>query len=280
MNTTVKLLGLDFGTTNTSAAWCDAQGEVHLVPVREGVHTLPSVVCFHGGGTLVGEPARQLAADDPRHTIYGVKRFLGRRFFSDYVGRHRSRFVFQLAEGAEGMTAIEVHGKVVPLEEVALAIVRRMVELANIALGEPFEECVCSVPAHFSQRQRRIIAGVVKSAGLRLKAMVNEPTAASLFYAKHQSEDTKVLVYDLGGGTFDVSVLEIQGGTFHVLGTGGDGFLGGVDFDIRLTEYLLERFEKEEGIRLRDDPVVVLLRRRLRGGVGSEELPRFATAAR
>jgi molecular chaperone DnaK len=250
------VLGIDFGTTNTAAAWVDAKGTMQIVPVREDANVLPSVVSFHGSGQpLVGHSARELIVDDPQHTIWGVKRFLGRRFLSDFVGRNRGRFVFKLVEGTDGMTAVEMNGAVVPLEDVAFHILARIVELAHIAAGEQFEECVISVPANYTFRQRQVIRRVAERL-LSVKSMINEPTAAALYFAKGAGIEERVLVYDLGGGTFDATLLHLHDGLVEVLGTGGDAFLGGTDFDLRIVEDLLERFQDEQGLDLHADVVV------------------------
>ncbi len=253
------LLGVDFGTTNSSAVWVDGRGDLHPVPVRDGEYTLPSVVCFHGGGqVLVGEPARQMVMHDPANTIFGIKRFMGRRFFSDYVGRHRGAFSFGLVEGPDGDVAVRIRGKVTPLEEVATHIVARLAELASIAAGHRFERSVVAVPAHFGHRQRRVIRRAVMRAGLKVDAIVNEPTAAALYHASHEDGGDKpetLLVYDLGGGTFDTTVLRVKGRVTEVLATGGEAFLGGADFDNRVADELAHRFEDEHGRSLAGDSV-------------------------
>jgi len=250
------VLGIDFGTTNTAAAWVDANGTMQIVPVREDANVLPSVVAFkRGAQPLVGHAARELIVDDPANTIHGVKRFLGRRFLSDFVGRNRARYVFKLVEGSDGMTAVEIGGEVIPLEDVAFHILARIVELAHIAAGTQFEECVISVPANYTFRQRQVIRRVAERL-LSVKAMINEPTAAALFFAKGAGVEERVLVYDLGGGTFDATLLKLHEGLVEVLATGGDAFLGGMDFDLRIVESLLERFENDRGVALHNDVVV------------------------
>ncbi|MCP4498956.1 MAG: Hsp70 family protein [Deltaproteobacteria bacterium] len=256
------ILGIDFGTSNSAAAWVDATGQVHAVPVREDSVVLPSVVCYHqGGSVLVGHAAREMVVDQPQNTISDVKRFLGRMFLSDFVGRNRGRFLFNLVEGEHGLTGVEIFGQRHSAEEVAYHILARVVELANIAAGIQFEECVLAVPAHYTFRQRQVLRAVAERL-LTVKAMVNEPTAASLLYAKRRGEVAEntgpIFVYDLGGGTFDATLLKVKRGLVEVLSTGGDAFLGGNDFDARLVEFLLERFEVvHPDINLRDDPMVM-----------------------
>lgn len=254
------VLGIDFGTTNTAAGWVDADGELHLVPVRDDEFTLPSVVSFHESGVLTGQSAKDLVVEAPTNTVLGVKRFLGRMFLSDFVGRNRGRFLFNLVEGDEGLTAVEINGKAVGAEEIAFHILARIVELANIAAGFAFEECVVAVPAHYTFRQRQVIRRVAERL-LSVKAMVNEPTAASLYFAHHlgevPKEDGPILVYDLGGGTFDATLLQLRKGLVEVLATGGDAFLGGTDFDARVVEHLASAFQDKEGVDLRTDAVVM-----------------------
>lgn len=251
-----KVIGIDLGTSNTCVAWAD--GRIPRMIALEGGHTLlPSVVGFVKDRCVVGQPAKEQLLINPADTVYGSKRLVGRPFRSPQVQAMRRHFAFRVVEGADGLAAVDVGGKVRPLTEISSLILTQVRHWATQQLGAAPEGAIISVPAYYPETQREAVREAARSAGLDVWRLVNEPTAASLAYGLGRNVDQRVLVYDLGGGTFDVSVLEIQGGTFHVLGTGGDGFLGGVDFDIRLTEYLLERFEKEEGIRLRDDPVVV-----------------------
>jgi molecular chaperone DnaK len=258
----MAVLGIDFGTTNTVASWLDEMGELRLVQMgEEGAITLPTVVSFMPGDThIVGESARARMLDAPTETIYGSKRFLGRRFLSEFVGRHRSEFSYELCEGDDGLTAAFVRGHVVPLEDVAFNVLERVVELANIAADVPFDECVLSVPAHFSYRQRSLLR---QAAGrlLTVKAMVNEPTAAALTYAMNATDEA-LLIYDLGGGTFDATLLRLKDGTCGVLATGGDAFLGGLDFDNAISRLLAERMASAHGVDILADPVVALRVRR------------------
>ncbi len=251
-----KVIGIDLGTSNTCVAWAD--GRIPRMVPLEGGHTLlPSVVGFVKERCVVGQPAKEQLLINPADTVYGSKRLVGRAFRSPQVQAMRRHFAYSIVEGSDGLAAVSVGGKVRSLTEISSLILTQVRHWATQQLGAPPEGAIISVPAYYPEAQRQAVRNAARAAGLDVWRLVNEPTAASLAYGLGRNMDQRVLVYDLGGGTFDVSVLEIEGGTFHVLGTGGDGFLGGVDFDIRLTEYLLERFEKEEGIRLRDDPVVV-----------------------
>lgn len=251
------VLGIDFGTTNTVAAWFDSDGEVQLVPISNQSHTLPSIVHYGPSGkTLVGTPARQEILDDPPNTIFGFKRFLGRRFDSPFVAEHRGRYAYDLCEGADGQVAVRIRNEVIHLEEVAARVFDRITELCR-AMGPRFEECVLTVPSHFTLRQREMIRVVAENSGLQVRAMVNEPTAAALYYAKQRTSDELVLVYDLGGGTFDATLLRVRRGIAEVIGTGGDAFLGGANFDERIAEHLLETFERTHGLDLRGQAIVM-----------------------
>ncbi len=252
------VLGIDFGTTNTAAAWCDAGGKIHLVPVTDKTYTLPSVVWYGGKDRiLVGHVARQQIIDDPDHTVYSAKRFLGRRFRSEFVTRNHDRFVYPLVEDDTGGVAVDLYGEKTSMTEVAFQMVRRIVELANGAAGTEFDETVLTVPAHFSYGQRKAVRTAAEMAGLEVRAMVNEPTAAALYYAKHKDAGGRVLVFDLGGGTFDATLLQIDRREVRVLGTGGDAFLGGIDFDSAIVDALVERFAIEQAVDLRSKKVVM-----------------------
>jgi molecular chaperone DnaK len=258
MATDTPVLGIDFGTTNTAAAWCDVAGKIHLVPTGEKTYVLPSVVWYGSKDrTLVGHPARQQIIDDPQHTIYGSKRFIGRRCNSEYVARHKDTFVYPIVEDEAGLTAVEIDGEVTPLTDVAFRILQRILELANAAAATDFDECVLTVPAHFSYGQRKAVRTSAEMLGLEVRAVVNEPTAAALYYAKHKDMSQKVLVFDLGGGTFDATLLGVNRRVVEVLGTGGDAFLGGMDFDAAIVESLCERFAVEQGVDLRSNKVVM-----------------------
>ncbi|RKG78519.1 Hsp70 family protein [Corallococcus terminator] len=252
------ILGIDFGTTNTAAAFFDKAGKLRVVPIAEKSLTLPSIAWFHAGDkAIVGPAARRQIIDDPRHTIFGAKRFLGRRFQSEYVARHRGRFAFELVEGPDGYTAVEVYGKVTPLIDVAHFILKHINTLATHAAGARFEECVLTVPAHANIRQREAIRHAAEKAGLRVRAIVNEPTAAALYYANLRNPEQTVMVFDLGGGTFDVTLMAVHNRVVKVLATGGDAFLGGANFDEAIVEALVDDFRKKHGIDLRDNKVVM-----------------------
>ena len=252
------VLGIDFGTTNTSAAFFDAQGKLRLVPVRDKVFVMPSAVWYRAADkAVVGHAARSQIIDDPRHTLFEAKRFLGRRFQSEYVAKHREKFAYELVEGEDGYCAFHVYGQVRPLTEVAAQVLSAVAAHATALAGEPFSECVVGVPAHASVRQREAIRVAVEKAGLKLLALVNEPTAAALYYANLRNPEQTVLVFDLGGGTFDATVMRVANRQVTVQATGGDAFLGGANFDEAIVDALVDRFEAQHRVPLRDKPVVM-----------------------
>ncbi|MFT3710837.1 MAG: Hsp70 family protein [Archangium sp.] len=254
------ILGIDFGTTNTSAAWFDAQGKLKVVPVSEKSAVLPSVVWFPSadlGKCLVGQSARTQLIDDQKHTVFGAKRFLGRRFNSEYVSRHRERFAFDIVEGGDGYSAVLIYGQTIPLVDVAGVVVRDIVARAARAAGHKFERCVMTVPAHASVRQREAVRKAAESAGLKVAAIVNEPTAAALFYANLRSPKQTVLIFDLGGGTFDATVMRVENRVVKVLATGGDAFLGGGNFDEAIAETFAQQLEDGQGVPVRKNRTVM-----------------------
>lgn len=254
------VLGIDFGTTNTSAAWFDATGKLRVVQVSDKSAVLPSVVWFPSADTskcLVGQAARTQLVDDAKHTLFGTKRFLGRRFQSEYVAAHKDRFAFDLVEGADGYTAALIYGQMIPLVDVAAIVVKDIVARANRAAGHPFTECVMTVPAHASVRQRDAVRRAAQQAGVTVRAIVNEPTAAALFYANLRSPQQTVLIFDLGGGTFDATVLRVENRVVKVLATGGDAFLGGSDFDERVADAFATHLEQTTGVSVRDNRTVM-----------------------
>ena len=251
-----RVIGVDLGTTNTLAAFTDGRIP-RVVPTERGHNFLPSVVAFAGERVLIGHPAKEQLLINPRDTIYGSKRLVGRPFHGPQVQSLLQHFAYPIVEGKRGEAAVNVGGRVRELTEISSILLSQIARYASAHLGGPLDGVVISVPAYYPLSQREAVRRAGADAGLDVWRLVNEPTAAALAYGIGRNLDQRVLVFDLGGGTFDVSVLEIQGGTYQVLATGGDGFLGGVDFDIRLTEHLIDRFEQEEGVIIRDDPVVV-----------------------
>ncbi|MBL8933703.1 MAG: Hsp70 family protein [Archangium sp.] len=254
------VLGIDFGTTNTSAAWFDQTGRLKVVPVTDKSAVLPSVVWFPSADStkcLVGQAAKTQLVDDAKHTLFGTKRFIGRRFNSEYVSQHKGRFAFDLVEGADGYTAALIYGQMIPLVDVATVIVKDIVAKATRAAKHPFTQCVMTVPAHASVRQREAVRRAAEHAGLTVRAIVNEPTAAALFYANLRSPKQTVLIFDLGGGTFDATLLRVEARVVKVLATGGDAFLGGSDFDERLADAFAAHLEQHAGVSVRESRTVM-----------------------
>ncbi len=253
-----SVLGIDFGTTNSSAAYFDATGRLRLVPIGDKRFTLPSVAWFRAADkVVVGQAARTQIVDDPAHTLYEVKRFLGRRYQSEFVQRNRGRYGFEVLEGAEGAPSVEMYGRIVPIEEVATRVIAQLLDHANHAAGVPFRQCVIAVPTHAGHRQREATRRAAQAAGLEVRALVNEPTAAALYYANLKTALQTVLVFDLGGGTLDATLMSVDKRTVRVLATGGDAFLGGSDFDSAIGATLIERFHAAHGIDLREQKIVV-----------------------
>jgi len=251
------VLGIDFGTSNTCAAWIDAAGTTRVVPVDTET-SLPSVVWFSGKDRfVVGAGARERVTDHPSNTIYGFKRFLGRAYKSEFVTRNRDRFAYKLVEGPGGIVAFEVFGEVKPIADLAFFVFQRILELARADAGVDFDECVLTVPAHYGYPQREAIRRAAEMAGLEVKALVNEPTAAAFFYSRQHATDGTALIYDLGGGTFDATLIAIENEVVKVLATGGDAFLGGADFDEKIAQTVARDFEKQHGVDLTAQKVVM-----------------------
>ncbi len=252
------ILGIDFGTTNTAAAYVEDNGKLRLVKVTERSHVLPSVVWFHAADkALVGHGARSQIIEDPRHTVFESKRFLGRRFHSEFVSRFREKFAFDLVEAPDGYCAVLIYDHVVPLVEVAYLVIQQIAGLAAQQLGQPFKECVITVPAHATFRQREAMRQAANKANLEVKAVVNEPTAAALYYANLRNPQQTVLIFDLGGGTFDATLMAVENRRVKVLATGGDAFLGGGNFDAVVAEKLVDAFQQQHGLDLRENRVVM-----------------------
>jgi molecular chaperone DnaK len=256
MEKRARVIGIDLGTTNTLAAWTDGRVP-RVIPTEKGGSLLPSVVAYSGDRVLIGQPAKEQLLINPQETIYGSKRLIGRPYHSPQVRALKQRFAYEIVEGKDGTCAVNAGGKIRELTEISSVMLGQIARYATMHLGGPLDGVVISVPAYYPLPQREAVRKAAKDAGLDVWRLVNEPTAAALAYGVGKGLKQKILVFDLGGGTFDVSILEIDGGTFEVLATGGDGFLGGVDFDIRITDHLLERFEQDEGVEIRDDAVVV-----------------------
>ncbi len=247
-----KAVGIDLGTTNSVIATVEG-GQPTVIPNAEGFRTTPSVVAFtEGGERLAGQMARRQAILNPKGTIYSVKRFVGRRY--DEVQTEVETVTYDVASGPDGMVRIKVRDKLYAPEEISAMILRKLADDAGKFLGERITEAVITVPAYFNDAQRQATKDAGRIAGLEVLRIINEPTAAALAYGLDKRTHESVLVFDLGGGTFDVSILDVGDGVVEVRATSGDTHLGGDDFDRRLVDYLAEEFKKEQGIDLRNDP--------------------------
>ncbi len=256
-----KIIGIDLGTTNSCVAVMD-NGTVKVIENSEGDRTTPSVVAFANDEVLVGQPAKRQAVTNPANTIYAVKRLIGRRFEDEEVQKDISMVPYKIVKADNGDAWVEAEGKKMAAPEVSARILQKMKKTAEDYLGEEVTEAVITVPAYFNDSQRQATKDAGKIAGLDVKRIINEPTAAALAFGMDKQEgDRTVAVYDLGGGTFDVSIIEIAeidgDHQIEVLSTNGDTFLGGEDFDMRLIDYLVEEFKKDQGFDLRNDPLAL-----------------------
>ena len=246
-----KVLGIDLGTTNSVMAIMEA-GDPVVVPNAEGGRLTPSVVAFSKEGErLVGQVAKRQATTNPENTIFSIKRFMGRRY--EEVGQEIKLVPYKVARAGNGDASVEVRGKGYSPPEISAMILQKMKTDAEAYLGEKITQAVITVPAYFNDSQRQATKDAGKIAGLEVLRIVNEPTAASLAYGLDKKKDEKIAVYDLGGGTFDISILELGEGVFEVKSTNGDTHLGGDDFDERIISWLVEEFKKDQGIDLRKD---------------------------
>jgi molecular chaperone DnaK len=248
-----KIIGIDLGTTNSCAAVVDVTKPV-VIPNREGARTTPSVVAFTPNGErLVGQIARRQAMTNPLNTAYAVKRLIGRRYDSEEVRWARTLVPYNIVEAENGDAYVEVQDRQYSPPEISALVLREIKEFAEEFLGEEVTQAIITVPAYFDDSQRQATKDAGTIAGLEVLRIINEPTAASLAYGFGKDTHEVIAVYDLGGGTFDISILEIGDGIFEVKSTAGDTFLGGEDFDSRIMEYLLEQFKQDTGIDLGDD---------------------------
>ena len=245
-------VGIDLGTTNSVIAATQG-GQTTVIPNAEGSRTTPSVVAFTPQGErLVGQLARRQAILNPKGTIYSAKRFIGRRY--DEVTSELNAVSFDVVPGPDGAARFKIQGRLYAPEEISALVLRKLVEDASKFLGEKITEAVITVPAYFNDAQRQATKDAGRIAGLEVLRIINEPTAAALAYGLDKKKNETVLVFDLGGGTFDVSILDIGDGVVEVRATAGDTHLGGDDFDRRIVDYLADEFKKDNGIDLRSDP--------------------------
>ncbi len=251
------VIGIDLGTTNSCAAVVK-DGRPFVIPSREGYNTVPSIVALNARNALVvGHLARAQLLVNPRHTVYGAKRLIGRAFDSAPVREMRGKFPYEIVADADGLAAVRLGEATLTLEQVSALVLREVKDVAQNHLGEEVNRAVITVPAYYSERQRQAVRHAGALAGLQVERILNEPTAAALAYAYGRHLNQRVLVYDLGGGTFDASVLELQDNVYEVVSTGGDTFLGGVDFDHQIADVLLTRYRDQVGAAFDGDKVAL-----------------------
>jgi molecular chaperone DnaK len=252
-----KIIGIDLGTTNSCVAIMDGK-QPKVIENAEGARTTPSVVAFmEDGERLVGQPARRQAVTNPGNTFFAIKRLIGRNFSDPMVEKDRGMVPYDIVKGPTGDAWVRAHGKDYSPQQISAFILQKMKEAAEQHLGEKVDKAVITVPAYFNDAQRQATKDAGKIAGLEVLRIINEPTAAALAYGLEKNDGKKIAVYDLGGGTFDVSILEIGDGVFEVKSTNGDTFLGGEDFDLRIVDYLADEFKKEQGVDLRKDKLAL-----------------------
>ena len=252
-----KVIGIDLGTTNSCVAVMDGSSP-KVIENAEGMRTTPSMVAFTGDEeALVGLPAKRQAVTNPENTLFAIKRLIGRRWDDPTVAKDQKLVPYQLVKADNGDAWVEANGKKYSPSQISAYILQKMKETAESHLGQKVEQAVITVPAYFNDAQRQATKDAGKIAGLEVLRIINEPTAAALAYGLDKKDGQTIAVYDLGGGTFDVSILEIGDGVFEVKSTNGDTFLGGEDFDMRLVDYLADEFKKEAGIDLRGDKLAL-----------------------
>jgi len=251
------IVGIDLGTTNSCVAIFEG-GEPKVIPNREGTRTTPSVVAFQESGEiLVGLPAKRQAIINAENTIFGIKRLMGRKFNDPVVQEWKNRVPYKIVEAPNGDAHVEVRGKRMSPPEISAMILRKIKQDLEEYLGTEVKDAVITVPAYFDDTQRQATKDAGRIAGLNVIRIINEPTAACLAYGLEKKKEGIIAVFDLGGGTFDISILEIGDGVFEVKATSGDTFLGGEDFDMRVVDYIAEEFKKEQGIDLRQDKMAL-----------------------
>ncbi|AZO04354.1 molecular chaperone DnaK [Mesorhizobium sp. M2A.F.Ca.ET.037.01.1.1] len=252
-----KVIGIDLGTTNSCIAIMDGK-DPKVIENAEGARTTPSIVAISNDGErLVGQPAKRQAVTNPENTIFAVKRLIGRRYDDPVTEKDKKLVPYKIVKGDNGDAWVEAGGKKQSPSQISAMILQKMKETAEAYLGEKVEKAVITVPAYFNDAQRQATKDAGRIAGLEVLRIINEPTAAALAYGLEKKDGKTIAVYDLGGGTFDISVLEIGDGVFEVKSTNGDTFLGGEDFDMRLVEYLAAEFKKEQGIDLKADKLAL-----------------------
>ena len=251
-----KVIGIDLGTTNSCVAIMDGS-QSRVIENSEGSRTTPSIVAFTENERLVGQPAKRQAVTNPENTIFGVKRLIGRRLGDPDLATDNKNMPFKIVDGGNGDAWVEARGEKYSPSQISAFILGKMKETAESYLGEEVSQAVITVPAYFNDAQRQATKDAGRIAGLEVLRIINEPTAAALAYGLDKKDSQTIAVYDLGGGTFDVTILEIDDGLFEVKSTNGDTFLGGEDFDMRIVNYLAEEFQKEHGVDLTQDKMAL-----------------------
>ena len=251
-----KVIGIDLGTTNSCVAIMDG-AQPRVVENAEGARTTPSIVAFTDDERLVGQPAKRQAVTNPENTVFAVKRLIGRRIGDAEVEKDKKIMPYNIIDGGNGDAWVEAHGEKYSPSQISAFILGKMKETAESYLGEEVTQAVITVPAYFNDAQRQATKDAGKIAGLEVLRIINEPTAAALAYGLDKKETKTIAVYDLGGGTFDVTILEIDDGLFEVKSTNGDTFLGGEDFDMKIVNYLADEFKKENGVDLTKDKMAL-----------------------
>ncbi|HBR61354.1 MAG: molecular chaperone DnaK [Rhodobacteraceae bacterium] len=251
-----KVIGIDLGTTNSCVAIMDG-AQPRVIENAEGARTTPSIVAFTDDERLVGQSAKRQAVTNPENTIFGVKRLVGRRFDDAHLAKDKNNLPFEVVDGGNGDAWVQAKDEKYSASQISAFTLQKMKETAESYLGEDVTQAVITVPAYFNDAQRQATKDAGKIAGLEVLRIINEPTAAALAYGLDKKETKTIAVFDLGGGTFDVTVLEIDDGLFEVKSTNGDTFLGGEDFDMRIVNYLAEEFKKENGVDLKKDKMAL-----------------------
>ena len=251
-----KVIGIDLGTTNSCIAIMDGS-QPRVIENAEGARTTPSIVAFTDDERLVGQPAKRQAVTNPENTVFGVKRLIGRRNDDADLAKDKKNMPFNVIDGGNGDAWVEARGEKYSPSQISAFILGKMKETAESYLGEEVTQAVITVPAYFNDAQRQATKDAGKIAGLEVLRIINEPTAAALAYGLHKENTQTIAVYDLGGGTFDVTILEIDDGLFEVKSTNGDTFLGGEDFDMRIVNYLADEFKKANGVDLTQDKMAL-----------------------
>lgn len=252
-----RVIGIDLGTTNCCVSVME-DGQVSVIPNTGGYKTTPSILGLtEAGKRLVGHLAKRQAVTNAKNTVFAAKRLIGRNFDSPQVQQLRELVAYKILEGPGGDARVELAGRVFTIQEIAALLLREMKRVAEEYLGEPVEQAVVTVPAYFNDTQRQTTRAAARIAGLEVLRLINEPTAAALSYGIGRGETEKVAVYDMGGGTFDITVLELSQGLLEVRATGGDTYLGGEDIDLAIVHHLMEAFEKSDGISLASDAMAL-----------------------